>query len=134
MMIHEKIKTFREEQLNISQQEAAKLLDIQPGNLSRYESGSRQLSLDTLLLMYERYGMTKEQFFDILSLSPGTRKTAETLVEQARESKDQYYSQFHDLLDELLKDAAFRELLIELRDRSTKERTAFLQAILKNHS
>lgn len=133
-MFHEKLKTFREEQLNISQKEAAKLLEIPAANLSRYEAGTRQLSLDILLLMYERYGMSKEQFLDLLSLSPGTRRTAETLVEQAHESKSQYYSQFHDLLEELLKDAMFRRLLLELRDLSGKDRTAFLQAVLKNHS
>lgn len=131
MTVHEKLKTFREEQLNISQKEAAKLLDIPAANLSRYEAGTRQLSLDILLLIYERYGMTKEQFFDLLSLSPGKRRTAETLVEEARESKSQYYSQFHDLLDELVKDAKFRQLLLELRDLSVDERSTFLQSIFK---
>lgn len=130
MTFHEKLKTFREEQLEIPQKEAALLLGVSQTVLSRYEAGTRSPSIETVLLIRDKYNMTHEQFLELLSITPTQRRPAETLVEEAHETKKKYYSQFDDLLEELMKGSAFRRLLLELEHLSSAERNAFLQAIL----
>lgn len=130
MTFHEKLKTFREEQLEIPQKEAALLLGVSQTVLSRYEAGTRSPSIETVLLIRDKYNMTHEQFLELLSITPTQRRPAETLVEEAHETKKKYYSQFDDLLEELMKGSAFRRLLLELEHLSSTERNAFLQAIL----
>lgn len=133
MKFHEKLKAYRDEQLNISQEEAAKLLKISNVTLSRYESAERQPSLEMINLIRSVYRLSDEQFLDLLTDDKSTRKTAEAYVEQANESQDRYYDQFSPLIQELMKSKEFRALLLHLRTLSDDERKKLLRDSLEKY-
>ncbi|WP_392454683.1 helix-turn-helix domain-containing protein [Chryseomicrobium aureum] len=133
MKFHEKLKAYRDEQLNISQEEAAKLLKISNVTLSRYESAERQPSLEMINLIRSVYRLSDEQFLDLLTDDKSTRKTAEAYVEQANESQVRYYDQFSPLIQELMKSKEFRALLLHLRTLSDDERKKLLRDSLAKY-
>lgn len=122
MKFHEKLKAYRDEQLDISQEEAAKLLKISNVTLSRYESSARQPSLEMINLIRSVYRLSDEQFLNLLTDDQNNRKTTEAFVEQAKESQDRYYAQFQPFVSELMANADFRNLLLHLRELSKEER------------
>ena len=131
MKFHEKLRAFRDEQLNISQKEAALLLEVSNVNLSRYETAERQPSLEFLHRIRTKYKMTDEQFLDLLTEDTTVRKPMETFLEQAHETQSRYYSQFSELLTELLSEKSFRLLLLYLRDLPEKERKEILEQLVE---
>jgi transcriptional regulator with XRE-family HTH domain len=54
---------------NLTQTELARLLNVTPSAISQAESGRRGLSLDTLLLLAERFGVSLD---DLLSAAPAS--------------------------------------------------------------
>lgn len=132
MKFHEKLRAFREEQLNITQQEAAKLLHISNVNLSRYETSGRQPNLELLNKMREQYGMSDQQFLNLVIDKPSERRDTDRLVGEAHETQSRYYSQYAPLIQELLKEEEFRLLLLHLRDLPRGKRRQFLDDALKN--
>lgn len=129
---HEKLKAYRDEQLDISQDEAAKLLKVSNATLSRYESSKRLPSLEMVFAIRKAYQLTDEQFLDLLTDDSSKRKSTESFVEQAHESQGRYYGQFSPLLEELLPLDDFRSLLLQLRDLSKEEQEKLLRNLLKS--
>lgn len=129
---HEKLRAFRDEQLNISQKEAALLLEVSNVNLSRYETADRQPSLEFLHRIRTKYKMTDEQFLDLLTEDTTVRKPMETFLEQAHETQNRYYGQFTDLLADLVNEKSFRLLLLYLRDLPEKERKELLAQLVEH--
>lgn len=129
---HEKLRAFRDEQLNISQKEAALLLEISNVNLSRYETADRQPSLEFLHRIRTKYKMTDEQFLDLLTEDTTVRKPMETFLEQAHETQNRYYEQFSELLSDLVDEKNFRLLLLYLRDLPEKERKELLAQLVEH--
>ncbi|MFL8937772.1 helix-turn-helix domain-containing protein [Rossellomorea oryzaecorticis] len=64
--LHKELRRYREEVLGLQQTEAAERLNISPGGLSNYESGKREISLDTLLKFKEVYKIPTEEMNRIL--------------------------------------------------------------------
>lgn len=76
--------------------------------------------------------MTDEQFLDLLTEDTTVRKPMETFLEQAHETQSRYYSQFSELLTELLSEKSFRLLLLYLRDLPEKERKELLAQLVED--
>jgi transcriptional regulator with XRE-family HTH domain len=64
--LHKELRRYREEVLGLQQTEAAERLNISSGGLSNYESGKREISLDTLLKFKEVYKIPSEEMNRIL--------------------------------------------------------------------
>jgi transcriptional regulator with XRE-family HTH domain len=78
--LHEELKRYREEVLGLLQTEAAERLNISKGGLSNYESGKREISLDTLLKFKEVYKIPAEEMNRILYGAKGQDYTPDPMI------------------------------------------------------
>ncbi|WP_227394429.1 helix-turn-helix domain-containing protein [Jeotgalibacillus aurantiacus] len=72
MAIYQQLKFYREEILDITQSQAARLLNIDQSTLSHYERGSRQIPLELLRLFKEKYYIDDETFIAMLFKNPSS--------------------------------------------------------------
>ncbi|XXM72888.1 helix-turn-helix domain-containing protein [Lysinibacillus sphaericus] len=64
--LHEELKRYREEVLELTQVEAAERLKIKSGSLSNYERGKREISLEMLIRFKEVYKIPTDEMNRIL--------------------------------------------------------------------
>jgi transcriptional regulator with XRE-family HTH domain len=64
--LHEELKRYREEVLDLTQVEAAERLKIKPGSLSNYERGKREVSLEMLIRFKDVYKIPTDEMNRIL--------------------------------------------------------------------
>ncbi|KSU60456.1 hypothetical protein AS034_16580 [[Bacillus] enclensis] len=66
LKLHEELKWYREEVLELTQIEAAERLKIKSGSLSNYERGKREISLEMLIRFKEVYKIPTQEMNRIL--------------------------------------------------------------------
>ena len=66
-LVGERIKTLRIEKLNMSQEDFAKLIDVDRTYLCRLESGQKNLTLETLNKVCAGLSLSLKDFFDFIS-------------------------------------------------------------------
>lgn len=66
MAIHDRLRKYRTDILNLSQEEAFKRLHMTQTALSFYENGKRQMTIDTLMNLKQAYAIPDEYLLDML--------------------------------------------------------------------
>ncbi|TFD97027.1 helix-turn-helix domain-containing protein [Jeotgalibacillus sp. R-1-5s-1] len=93
MAIYQQLKYYREEVLNMTQSQAARLLNIDQSTLSNYERGSRQIPLELLRLFKEKYYIDDDMFLAMLFQDPSSsgliKEGKKELQEKVLKAEDQ---------------------------------------------
>lgn len=125
-------KNLREyrESLGISQTEAALRLDLVPNTYSNYERGERQIPIEYLPLIKEKFEISDEQFLDMLLDRPRQKLPAEVSALKTKDIKERYLTHFGENIYELIEQSPeLRQLLSFIAKQDKKSRRLFLNAI-----
>lgn len=130
MAFYEHIREYRE-QLDITQMEAAKRLDIDHSVLSKYERGDLAIPINLLKKFREVYGIPRDEFLDMLEDKRLKRKDPGL---EARESRTRYIETFQEeIISQLIDLKEFRQLMMDIISISpnNKERRQYIREITK---
>lgn len=128
MKFHERLKAYRSN-LNISQKEVAKRLNVDPSVISRYEDGKRNIVVDRLAEIQRAYNIPDEHFFDMV-IHPDN-KQSRLQPEQAKELQSQYNDAVYFSHQDLLHSERFRYLFIALASLPASVRDEVIKKMTK---
>lgn len=98
MAISQKLKELRLSR-GYTQAEVARGINCSPNTYSRYESGAREPSHDTLKLLAEFYGVSMDYLYGLAPLSESALSDYElTLINGVRNTDDEVKEDLLDLL------------------------------------
>lgn len=126
------LREYREEELNITQSEAAYQLNLVPNTYSNYERCERPIPIDLLPKIKETFNIPDEQFLDMLLSESRSKKkrSIEALAMQTKDLRERYITNFGESYFELLEESSeLRQLLSFINVQDTKKRRLFLNAI-----
>lgn len=132
MNFGEHLREYREEELNITQGEAAYRLNLVPNTYSNYERCQRPIPIDLLPKIKETFNIPDEQFLDMLLDRPRNKKklSVEALAMQTKDLRERYIINFGESYFELLQESPeLRQLLGFINVQDAKRRRLFLNAI-----
>ena len=89
MAFFEHLRQYRQEVLNISQDKAAQMMNIEQSTLSNYENGRRQIPIDMLDLWKQQYEIDDKTFINMLF---NRDKIADRIHEKRTELRAPYKS------------------------------------------
>ena len=130
MALGEHLRAYREK-LDITQIEAAKLLDIDHSALSKYEKGDLGISIELLTKIKEKYKIPDDQFIYMLE---DKRYKSEDPIIEARESKARYIETFQDdYVNEVIHLKEYRDFTMDIVNfaKTDKERRKYIISRLK---
>lgn len=87
MAFYEHLRQYRLEVLNIPQDKAAQMMNIEQSTLSNYELGRRQIPIDMLVLWKQKYEIDDGTFINMLL---DRDKVADRIREESTELRAQY--------------------------------------------
>ncbi len=87
MAFYEHLRQYRLEVLNIPQDKAAQMMNIEQSTLSNYELGRRQIPIDMLVLWKQKYEIDDGTFINMLL---DRDKVADLIREESTELRAQY--------------------------------------------
>ncbi|MFP3917903.1 helix-turn-helix transcriptional regulator [Lysinibacillus telephonicus] len=132
MNFGEHLREYREEELNITQGEAAYRLNLVPNTYSNYERCERPVPIDLLPKIKETFNIPDEQFLDMLLDRPRNKKklSVEALAMQTKDLRERYIVNFGESYFELLQESPeLRQLLGFIKVQDAKRRRLFVNAI-----
>ena len=88
------LRAYRKEQLGITQEEAANLLNVTKSTYSHYETGSRDIPIHLLPILKKKFSIPDESFLQMLFHSPLRLKSAEELAATTKDIQSKYKSNF----------------------------------------
>lgn len=129
MEFGKRLREYRES-LGISQTEAALRLEMIPNTYSNYERGERQIPIELLPVIKEKFEISDEQFLDMLLDRPRQKLPAEVSALKAKELKERYITSFGESSYDLINQSPeLRQLLSFVKKLDKKKRRLFLNAI-----
>jgi transcriptional regulator with XRE-family HTH domain len=126
------LREYREEELNITQSEAAYQLNLVPNTYSNYERCERPIPIELLPKIKDTFKIPDEQFLDMLLNRSRSKKklSIEALAMQTKDLRERYIVNFGESYFELLQESPeLRQLLGFINVHDTKKRRLFLNAI-----
>ncbi len=132
MNFGEYLRQYREEELNITQTEAAYRLNLIPNTYSNYERCERPIPIDLLPKIKETFNIPDELFLDMLLDRRRNKKrlSIEAIAMQTKELRERYITNFGESYFELLQESSeLRQLLGFINAQDTKKRRLFLNAL-----
>lgn len=110
MEFHKLLKSYRET-INVSQKEVAERLNVTASALSRYENGSRRISVADIPAFKKAYALPDQLIMEALL---GNSEKFRIQPEKTQELQEGYYQAYLADHQALLADPAFRVLINEL--------------------
>ncbi|TSI07405.1 helix-turn-helix domain-containing protein [Lysinibacillus sp. BW-2-10] len=126
------LREYREDELNITQSEAAYQLDIVPSTYSNYERCDRSVPIALLPKIKEAFNIPDEQFLNMILNRPHNRKklSAEGLAMQTKELRERYITNFGESYFDLIQQSPeLRQLLGFIHILDVKKRKLLLNAL-----
>jgi transcriptional regulator with XRE-family HTH domain len=129
LKFHESLKSYRAN-INVSQKEIARRLNVHPSHISRIENGERKIMVDWLPEIQKAYHIPDQQFATMLLAADA--KTIRLQPGQAKELQSHYSDSLYNSNKELLYSDSFRYLFVCLSAMPPGQTTPFIRKITKD--
>lgn len=124
-----RLKEYRES-LGINQTEAALRLDLVPNTYSNYEGEKRQVPIEFLPHIKEKFEIPDDQFLEMLLNRPRKKLPAEQSASRTKDLKERYITNFGESAYDLIEESPeLRQLISFVAKQNKKSRRLFLNAI-----
>lgn len=94
MDFYQYLRAYRKEQLGITQEEAANLLNVTKSTYSHYETGTRDIPIHLLPIIKKKFNIPDEMVLQMLFHSPLRSNSAEELATTTKDIQSKYKSNF----------------------------------------
>ncbi|WP_433745009.1 helix-turn-helix domain-containing protein [Falsibacillus pallidus] len=124
MSFHIRLREYRENILQISQMEAAARLNLTPTSYSRYESGKRGITYETLMHIKEGFHIPNSHFTFLLTGEEERAMEPMILRENYQDAETT------EILEFIESDSALKSFLLQLIRIPDKKRKSFIKSLL----
>lgn len=124
MILHEELRKYRTDILKLSQEEAVRRLHMSQTALSFYETGKRQMTIDTLLNFKKAYAIPDEHIMKMLFGEKTEEQTSPTVLREHSREAD-----LQRVVEMLEKNEKLLNVLVSLSYASEKTQTELTELL-----